>query len=119
MGQQLQQQFLEAGTVSYAEAQLHGAIVDEYAGQVCTIAQDIQGLQRCMEDLASHAEEQGQTLDNIEARMSQSVDQTQAATQNLLGASQSQRTGNKWICRLLVITIVLSLIIILVMWLKS
>merc|ERR1712039_634109 len=98
--------------VTEAEVETHAAIVEEYAQEITTLDADIQQLQRAMVDLAEHAHSQGETLDSIEANMSQTVDTSADAREQLVIASTHQQRGNKLIFYLLILAAVIAFAIV-------
>lgn len=105
--------------VTASEVNQHTAITQEYADEVRTIAQDIQTLQSCMVSLADLAQEQGETLENIESNFSRAAQSTADGEQELLQTSRNYRSRTKWQCWVLLIAIVLSIVLIIVLATKK
>lgn len=101
-GRQSQAAALQHDTMP-AETEIHAAIAEEYARDLTHLSQDMQSLQRAMVDLADVTSSQGELLDNIEANMSNAVENSSQATEELVQTSQTQRRGTKRFMWLLVI----------------
>lgn len=115
-GQRLQ---ATADLVSEAELDVHTAIVEEYAQDISTLAQDVRGLQQAMADLSFHTKVQGDLLDSIEGDFLSSTQNTANASEQLTQASHSQRRGSKFIYWLLLLAAVLAVILIFVVVYRS
>lgn len=121
MGSLAGQQRLQATAdlVSEAELDVHTAIVEEYAQDISTLAQDVRGLQQAMTDLNFHTKVQGDLLDSIEGDFLSSTQNTANASEQLTQASHSQRRGSKFIYWLLLLAAVLAVILIFVVVYRS
>lgn len=104
--------------VALAEAETHNAIVNEYATDITNLNSDIQTLHQAMQDIATHAQAQGETLDNIEAQMSSVSDNTSLATEQLVIASQTQRRGTKCYCWILLASFFVAVAIIVIVMIR-
>jgi len=111
--QQRQQQELD---VSQAEADMHAAIVDEYAAGVTAVTNDMASLRVAMVDLARHAQAQGLTLDTVEGNMANAASAAESATKELSKTERYHKAGTKIFFRLLFLAamIAASLIVIVV-----
>jgi len=100
--------------VSEAEADVHTAIVEEYAQEIAQISGSISSLQRAMVDLAEQAQAQGVTLDVIETNMSNATSSTAGASEQLTYASRHHRTGTKLVFWLLLLAVVIAVVLIVI-----
>merc|ERR1712150_395141 len=79
MGRQIQ----VTDEVSQAEVEMHNEIVNKYSEDVTKLAKNMQGLQRALLDLADQTHMQGETLDNIEAQISQASSSSSSAVRQV------------------------------------
>lgn len=112
---QQQQQQLQLD-ISHAEADLHAAIVDEFAAGITEVTNGMASLQRAMVDLAEHAQAQGVTLDTLEGNMGNAAVAAEDANKQLSKTDRYHRAGTKIFYRLLFLAamIAASLIVIVV-----
>jgi len=115
-GPQLGQQQQQELDVSQAEADMHAAIVDEYAAGVTAVTNDMASLRVAMVDLARHAQAQGLTLDTVEGNMANAASAAESATKELSKTERYHKAGTKIFFRLLFLAamIAASLIVIVV-----
>lgn len=115
---QAQRQVLEPD-VTDAEVATHVAIVDEYVSEVTNVNKEVRILQGAMQDLAAHTVAQGQVLDTIDTHVAESRVATTDANEELVAAEQKQQWGNKCLICMLCGVGTLSIIVILVVAIRS
>merc|ERR1711879_731463 len=101
------------GEPTEGELDTHEAIVEETAEGIRRVTQSMYVVRQAAADLAELARAQGETLDNIEANMSQATERTQGASEQLTIASRSHQRGTKCICWLLLIAFMISAIVVI------
>jgi len=106
----------EQELVAQAEIEIHAVIADEYYRDVARVAQNVQGLQRAMVDLALHAATQGETLDGIEASMGQASERTTQALEQIQETDHRQKKTMKFTACLGLLVCVISVIIVSTVW---
>mmetsp|Transcript_61689 Transcript_61689/g.174229 ORF Transcript_61689/g.174229 Transcript_61689/m.174229 type:complete len:308 (+) Transcript_61689:124-1047(+) len=106
----------EQELVAQAEIEIHAVIADEYYRDVARVAQNVQGLQRAMVDLALHAATQGETLEGIEASMGQSWERTTQALEQIQETDHRQKKTMKFTACLGLLVCVISVIIVSTVW---
>mmetsp|Transcript_74431 Transcript_74431/g.162832 ORF Transcript_74431/g.162832 Transcript_74431/m.162832 type:complete len:276 (-) Transcript_74431:507-1334(-) len=97
--------FKDPEAVAAAELEMHGAIADEYAREVSELAQNMQGLQRAMMDLAQHTQAQGEMLEHIEHNMDEAADKTAKAVEQVEITEENQRKAMRFTLCLMMLVV--------------
>lgn len=106
-------------TTTLAEAEIHAACMDQYAGQVGHVAESVRTLRQVTVDLGVIARGQNDRIDSIQDYAERAATQTQGASEQLQLTNTSQRSSNKWIWRALLLAVILCSIIIYVVVRKA
>lgn len=96
------------GEISAGEANLHAAIVDEYAQDAERVSQQVREMQRALLDIAQIAQAQGETLDNIESGVSAAASSTGRGVRELQVTSQRQQLSLKRMLCMVVAAVLLA-----------
>ncbi|CAE7495067.1 pep12 [Symbiodinium sp. CCMP2592] len=96
------------GEISSGEANLHAAIVDEYAQDAERVSQQVREMQRALLDIAQIAQAQGETLDNIESGVSGAASSTGRGVRELQVTSQRQQLSLKRMLCMVVAAVLLA-----------
>jgi len=113
--QQLQQQQQVAALADQSAVDFQESLIIEREAEIRNIEQSVGELNDLFRDVAHMVSEQGNTLDVIDANVTQTRDDTRNADQQLRTASRHQRSARgKACCLLLILGIVLMVVLLAV-----